>query len=282
MQRRRLLFAWISSAAAAGAAAAGSEYTAADRSFSIRVPDGWRVRTSEVLGQTMTIVEPNSGGEERVLVGGGVAMATNIQDLSQQAAHLAGQFLPGARFASTPKFYAHGTWPAAEQTYRNSNLAGWNGMFLQGEFYFAVFALARPGREAVLEQTGRAILQSAKFHGLARNAPLERALAGRWLNTGNRTHRTNVRDTLHYISNWSVVFTPDGQFRSEKETWVDTHSEIHGGGNTNASAVHTGTFRVYGNVLAADIAGVGRQLFTVEFYPNGTGVKLNGQLFTRE
>jgi hypothetical protein len=217
-----------------------------------------------------------------VLVGGGVALATNIQDLSQHALMLASQFLPGAHLASSPKFATHGSHPSAEQSYRSPTLAGWNGMFLQGEFYFAVFAVARTGRESVLEEIGRSILASARFQGLPRNGPMERGLVGRWLNTDNRSHRTGVRDKLNYISNWSVVFTPDGRFRSEKESWVDTTSEVYGGGNANAGAVTTGSYRIYGSVLVADIVGVGRQLFTVDLYPNGAGVNLNGQLFTRQ
>jgi len=275
---------WCSAVMVAlGVGTAAAEYTAHDKSFTIRVPEGWRVRTAPVLGQTMTIVEPGNGGEERVIVGAGVALASNIQELSQQAAQLAAQFLPGARLASSPRFASHGSSaPMAEQSYRNQGLSAWNGMLLQGEFYFGVLAMARTGREAVLEETGRSILASARFHGLTRNVPMERALVGRWLNTDNRSHKFGARDTLNYISNWSVAFGADGRFRSEKESWVDTHSEINGGGNTNASTVTAGSYRIFGNVLVADVIGAGRQLFTVELYPNGAGVKFNGQLFTRQ
>ncbi|MBM3788545.1 MAG: hypothetical protein FJW30_29770 [Acidobacteria bacterium] len=259
-----------------------ADYTSEDKSFTITVPDGWRVRTAPILGQTMTILEPASGGEERVIAGTGVAAATNIQELSQHAAALTGLLIPGATLSTQPRFTTSGSSPAAEQSYRGGGLSAWNGMTLTGEFYFSVLAIARGAREQALEPVGRAILRSARFHGLGRNSGAERMLVGRWLNTDNRSRRTGVRDTLNYISNWSVVFTPNGQFRSEKESWVDTNSDLNGGGNTNAAAVHTGAYRVYGSTLVADTVGLGKQLYSIEWYPNGAGVKLNGQLFTRQ
>jgi hypothetical protein len=73
---------------------AAAEYTAPDNAFSVSVPAGWRVRMAPLngalAGQQLTVIEPANGGEERIVVGAGVAMAASIQELSQQAAALAG------------------------------------------------------------------------------------------------------------------------------------------------------------------------------------------------
>lgn len=268
------------------AAGMAAEYTAPDNSFSVQVPAGWRVRIGDLngalTGQKMTIIEPGNGGEERIIVGAGVAMARNIQELSQQAAALAGQFLPGAHLSAAAKFAEHAGMPSAEQEYQTPYQAAWNGMLLKGEFYFAVMAIARPGQREFIQQTGRGILQSARFNGIPRNLAAERALTGSWVNSDNRTRNTGVRDKLMYMSNWSIVFSPGNRFRSVKESFVDTTTEVYGGGNVGAANTAMGTFRIYGNTVVADIDGAGRQLFSLDFYPNGSGINLNGQLFTRQ
>jgi hypothetical protein len=274
---RALMFGMLMISAVVGAA----EYAAPDGSFKIRVPEGWRVRTAPIAGQTMTIVEPSNGGEERIVGGGGIAQPRTVQELSQQAAVLAAQLMQGAQLAGAPRFGEQGGVPMAEQEYRSWQLDGWHGMVLRGEVYFGVLALGRTGRMEVLRQKGREMLGSSVYAGPARDARAEQALQGRWVYSDNRTTKTGVRDSLMYMSNWTVTFLPGNRFQSFKESFVDTTSEVYGGGNVGAANRHLGTYRVFGGLLVADIEGAGRQIFSLEFYPNGAGVKLNGQLFLR-
>jgi hypothetical protein len=262
--------------------ASAADYVAPDKSFTVSVPEGWRARVADVGGQKMSIIEPANGGEERILVGSGVALAKSIQELSQHAAQLSGQMLPGLRMSSEVRV---GQWkglPSAEQEYQSFQLSAWNGMVLKGEFYFAVLALCKVNQVEQCRKTGRAIFESAKFEGMVRNAAVERALVGRWANSDNRTKNTGVRDKLMYMSNWTVVFAANMRFHSKKESFVDTQTDVYGGGNVGASNEAVGTFRVFGSTLVADIDNWGRQLFSLVFYPNGQGILLNGQLFTRE
>ena len=99
------------------------------------------MRTAPIAGQTMTIVEPSNGGEERILVGAGIAQPRTVQELSQQAAVLAAQLMQGAQLAGAPRFGEQGGVPMAEQEYRSWQLDGWHGMVLRGEVYFGVLAL---------------------------------------------------------------------------------------------------------------------------------------------
>ncbi|MBL8240585.1 MAG: hypothetical protein JNM66_24415 [Bryobacterales bacterium] len=265
---------------------AAAEYTAPDNSFTLAVPAGWRVRVAPLngalAGQHLTVIEPANGGEERIVVGAGVAMAANIQELSQQAAALAGQYLPGARLLAAPVFARHAGLPMVEQEYQTYMQTAWNGVLLKGEFYFGVMAIARPAQREFIQRKGREILQSARFNGLLRNLQLERLVAGSWINSDNRTRNTGVRDKLMYMSSWTVAFSPDGRFRSVKESFVDTSSEVYAGGNVGAANTATGRYRVYGNTLVAEFDGGGRQLFSLDVYPNGNGINVNGQLFTRQ
>lgn len=265
---------------AAGLTAA--DYAAPDGSFRMPVPDGWRVRTAPVAGQTMTIVEPANGGEERFMVGSGIAQATNIQELTQQAFSLAAQFLPGAMLSAAPKFSTIAGVPAAEQEYRNMQLEAWNGMLLRDGVYFAVMGVATPGKLETLRARGRQLLGSGQFQGPPPNPRAEAALQGQWVLSDNRTHNSGVRDKLMYMSNWTLTFLPGNRFQSFKESFVDTSTATYGGGSTDAAARHTGRYRVFGQTLVADVDGVGRQIYALEFYPNGAGVKVNGQLFLRQ
>jgi len=229
----------------------------------------------------MTILEPATG-DERMIAGSGIAAAATIQELSQQAAQLASYFLPSATFAAAPSFGQIAGLPSAEQEYRSGSLEAWNGMILQGEVYFAVMAISTPGKLRVLRSRGKEVLESARFQGPPRSPQAEQALIGQWVLSDNRTTRTGVRDKLMYMSNWTITFLPGNRFRSFKETFVDTSSEVYGGGNTGAANRHTGRYRIFGQTLVAEFDGGGRQIFSIEPYPNGAGIKLNGQLFLRQ
>lgn len=249
------------------------EFVAPDGAYRFAVPAGWQARYTPM----MTVVEPLGGGEGRILVGSGIAMARSMEELTRQAAALAGQALPGARLTAAPKI----TGQRAEQSYGVGVLSAWNGMELQGEVYLGVLAMGRQERAGEWERLGRAILQSARFQAPARNVQAEQGVLGRWELSSYKSTRTGVRDSSSYSSNWTVVFLPGNRFRSTQQNFFDTTSEVYGGGNVGASNVTTGTYRIFGATLVADIDGVGRQLFSFEPYGNG-GLKLNGQLFLRQ
>lgn len=249
--------------------------------FTLNVPTGWKSREADIAGAHMTILEPTAGGDEKILVGSGVALARSIQELSQHAAALTVQLLPGLQLSAAPTIATWQGSPSAQQIYRSPQWAAWNGMALKGDFYFAVLAIGRPPQLETLQKVARTVFDSARFAGLPRNELLERQLIGRWVNSDNRTRNTNVRDKLMYMSNWTVVFAPNLRFHSTKESFVDTQTDVYGGGNVGASNQHSGSYRVFGKTLVAEIEGVGRQLFVVELYPNAQGILLNGQLFTR-
>lgn len=251
----------------------GGEFVAPDGSYRFAVPAGWVARYTPM----MTVVEPAGGGEGRILVGSGIAMARSVEELTRQAAALAGQALPGARLTAGPKIAG----ARAEQSYGVGVLAAWNGMELQGEVYLGVLAMGRQERAAEMERVGRGILESARFQAPPRNVGAEQAVVGRWELSSYKSTRTGVRDSSSYSSNWTVVFLPGNRFRSTQQNYFDSTSEVYGGGSVGAGNVATGTYRIFGGTLVADIDGVGRQVYAIEPYTNG-GLKLNGQLFLRQ
>lgn len=209
-------------------------------------------------------------------------MANSIQQLSQQAMGIAGQFFPGASLLSGPKVATRGGLPFAEQEYQTARIRAWNGMWMKGEFYFAVLAIARPQRYAEVRKAAQELMQTAVFQGLQRNMNLEGALLGSWSKSSYSATRTGVRDKSNYSANWTVRFFPGNRFESTQENYFDTTSEVYGGGNVGSSNRATGTYRIFGMTMVADMdGGAGRQLFQLEPYPNGQAIKVNGQLFLR-
>ena len=269
---------WILAIAASVAA---SEYQAPDGSFRMAVPTGWKARYSAPF----TVLEQDSGA--KMLLGSGVALTGRIQELSQQAVALTAQMFPGARLASGPKFREENGLPAAEQEYQNGPYAGWNGMLLKNgpgaDFYFAVLAIGPLDRLPALRTAGQQLLHAVKFDGLARNPRLEAALLGTWSKSAYTASRTGVRNKSNYTSNWTVQYLPGNRFVSVQQNYFDTENETYGGGSVGSNQRATGGYRIFGsNTLVADIDAAGRQVFALEFYPNGAGVKVNGQLFLRE
>jgi hypothetical protein len=248
-----------------------------DRSFTIAVPAGWKAQYHSQLN--MTVLDPPGGGAgEKILVGSGVALVGSIQELSQQAAALTAQMFPGARLSSTPKFSGN----TAEQEYRNQQYSGWNGMLLKDGFYFAALVIAPSAQFANAQNTGRELFRTAKFHGVPRNAQAEAAIVGAWSKSSYQSTRTGVRDNSNYSANWTVQYLPGNRFVSTQENYFHTESQVYGGGNVGSSNRATGTYRIHGNTLIVDLDGGGRQSFQLEFYPDGSAIKANGQLFLRQ
>jgi hypothetical protein len=249
------------------------EFISPDGSYRFAIPEGWRARYSPL----MTVVEPVDGAAERILVGSGISAARSIQELAQQAVGISNTILPGLRVTAGPSF----SGAAAEQEYANGMFVAWNGMQLQGEVYFAVMAVGRPEKLAELQGRGRAILQNARFQAPPRNTAAEQQVLGRWELSNYKSTRTGVRDSSSYSSNWTVVFLPGNRFQSTQQNHFDTTSQVYGGGSVGANNAATGTYRIYGNSLVADIDGMGRQIFAMEPYTRD-GLKLNGMLFLRQ
>jgi hypothetical protein len=223
------------------------------------------------------VVEPVDGSPERVLVGSGIAAARTIQELARQAVGISAGVLPGLRVTTGPAF----SGASAEQEYANGMYVAWNGMQLEGEVYFAVLAVGRPDKLAELQGRGRAILRNGKFVPPPRNMAAEQQVVGSWELSTYKNTRTGVRDSSSYSSNWTVVFLPGNRFRSNSQSFFNSVSEINGGGSVGAGDQATGSYRIFGSTLVADIDGMGRQLFAIEPYSR-EGLKLNGMLFLRQ
>ena len=83
----------------------GAEYQAPDGSISCRIPSGWKARSVTTSGTMVQVLEPQDGGEERILVSVTPATANSLQELAQQAMQVVtGQLLPGVRVAAMPRF----------------------------------------------------------------------------------------------------------------------------------------------------------------------------------
>jgi hypothetical protein len=250
-----------------------ADFTAPDGSYRFAIPAGWHARYSPL----MTVLEPTTGGEQRILVGSGISAASSIREMAQQAVGLSAVILPGLRVTAGPRFSGH----TAEQEYANAQFAAWNGMRLQGETYLAVMTVGRPANAPQLQPLGRAILESAKFQPPPRNTLAEQQILGRWELSSYKSSRTGTTASSSYSSNWTVVFSPGNRFQSTQQSHFDTRNDSIGGGNVGAAAQASGTYRIFGASLVADLDGGGRQIFAIEPY-TGDGLKLNGMLFLRQ
>lgn len=73
---------------------------------------------------------------------------------------------------------------------------------------------------------------------------------------------------------------PDG-WRAKYTALLTVLEPTSGGGTSSSTLEATGSQRIHGSTLVADMDGYGRYLFACEPYGNGA-VKLNGQLFMRQ
>lgn len=269
---------WLGLCLAVSVGMAG-EYSAADRSFSVQVPAGWHIRQAVIAGQEVHVAEPDAGGPEKVFLGAGFATARNLQELSQQAAGVAAQLVPGLRLASAPQL-GQG---AGEQRYAGGfalgmPVFGWHGFLLKDQLYFGVLALAPPQKLETVAQAATAMFRSVRLGQIPRNTRLEQAVQGNWVLDDNRSSGLGTSSSVMTMSHWKLTFLPNGRFQSSKEMFTSS-SQGDYGGSVGAGSNHTGTYAIYGNTLVADIAGAGRQAFQV--WVGGGGLKLNGMLFLR-
>ena len=262
---------------ASAAPPGGDEFQAQDGSFATRVPPGWKGRA--VSGpQPMNVFEPEGGGEERIIVMSAPATVGSIQELAQQAAGMIVQMFSGLRPAGAPSFTQVAGSPAAEITYSGTLPTGrqaraWHGIILKERSAFGVFSLASPEKAQATEESARVLYQNMRPGRVPENTQLAAAIVGRWTFV-NRNEGIKVGDSA-YVSR---VLTLDASGRFE---YVSAVSASAGGGVGGGETRATGSYRVQGNTLIAQIDGGGQVSYTLELVQGG-GLKINGELFIRE
>jgi hypothetical protein len=253
---------------------AGKDFEAPDRSLSCLVPAGWRARTSAIGGTAVHVLEPEGGGEERILVSTGLATASTIQELAQQTiALVTQQLMPGLQAAAPPVFTKASGFPAAELSYRGVTVAGpvvwWQGVVLKDKQYATVLGGARSERAQAVEKECRAVFGSIKIAPVKENAQLAQVIVGRWT-WFNRSNNSGVSTSKQ------VSFYANGRFDYNASTFVPN---LPSGVDPTTQA--SGTFRIQGNTLLAQFDNGQQATFTLELVPGG-GLKINGELFIRE
>jgi hypothetical protein len=264
---------------------ASTEFHAADKSFSTRVPAGLKSRTIMAGAQRLYVFEPEGGGEERILVSSGVAAVNSIQELAQQAMALTNQLFPGLRPTAAASFSQVANSPAAEISYsgmsaKGDQVIGWNGVILKERFYFAVLGLARAQDAKKIEQQSRFILRNMRPGEIKENVELVRAIVGRWTYyEGSSSGAGSSRSSSSV--NRQVTFYPNGRFQYMSAVYVDTNMPGGLGGTAGGDKTTTGRYKVYGNTLFAEIDNGGQAVFGLELLRGGA-LKIDGLTYIRE
>jgi hypothetical protein len=273
------------SAAAQTGATAGTSYDAPDGSLSLRVPQGWRATASTIGTLPVQVLQPDGGGEERMIVGTGPATTNSIQELALQTLQLVTQqLLPGARVASQPKFVRTASAPVAELSYRGPDGQSfwWQAVMLKDSQYITVLAGARPDRAAMIEQQSREVFGSIRVRqGQKTGAPagqpngrLANLIVGHW----TWYHRTeNASGSTAASTNKEIWIYPNGRYQYTAVTYVPNMPS-----GIDPTTTITGSYEVQGNRLVARADNGQQAMFTVEIVDGGKGMKLDGELYIRE
>ena len=259
---------------------AGAEFRAPDGSFVTRAPLGWKVRTVQGGAQPLHIFEPEGGGDERILVMASPAPSNSMDDLIQQAAALVMQMFPGLRPAGPPSRGQSGGAASAEVSYRGilangTQASAWHGLLVKDGFAFGVLGLAMTGTAQRTEEAARVLYRNMRPGNVPENTQLARAIVGRWTFVQGSQHGGGSQRTSTYVSR-QVTFFADGRFHYVGGVAVGTER-----GGASVDSQNTGTYRVYGNTLYAQIQGGGQAVYTLELVPGG-GLRINGELYIRE
>jgi len=256
------------------AEATGTDFQAPDGSFTCRIPSGWKARSASIGGTTVHVLEPNDGGEERILVSAVPATANSLQELAQQAiALVTQQLLPGYVVAATPKFTQQGESQVVEITYMGMTGMGkaswWHGLMLKDRIALGVLGGAREDRAQIIGQQCRDVLRSLRPGKVPENTALAAAIIGKW------TFYSRSGQTRGSVSK-EVVFYPNGRFEYTAATYLpDMPPDI------DPTTRSSGTYQLTGNILIARSDNGQQATFTLELVPGG-GLKINGELFIRE
>jgi hypothetical protein len=273
------------SAAAQTGAMAGTSYDAPDGSLSLRVPQGWRATSNTIGASPVQVLQPEDGGDERMIVGTGPATANSIQELALQTMQLVTQqLLPGAQVASQPRFGQTAGAPVAELSYRGPDGQSfwWQAVMLKDSQYITVLAGARSERAAMIEQQSRAVFgsirlrQGQKAAGPAgqANGQLANLIVGHWTwyhrtaNAGGSTAGSTSREMWIY---------PNGRYQYTAVTYVPNMPS-----GIDPTTTITGTYQVQGNRLIARADNGQQATFTIEIVDGGKGMKIDGELYIRE
>ena len=250
------------------------EYRAPDGSLTCRIPRGWRGRSTSIGGTAVQVLEPEDGGEERILVSATPATANSLQELAQQAITLVTQqLLPGFRVAAMPRFTQLDDSQIAEITYAGMAGSGqstwWHGLILREGMALGVLGGARADRAPVVEQLCRDVLRSLRPGKAVQNPALASAILGKWT-FYDRSSLTRGS------SSKQIVFYPNGRYEYTATTYMPDMPP----GIDPTSRV-SGIYQLKGNVLVASADNGQQATYTLELVPGG-GLKINGQLFIRE
>jgi hypothetical protein len=265
------------------AATSGVEYRASDGSFTCRIPSGWRAHGTNLGGTIVQVLEPENGGEDRILISALPSGATSLQELAQQAvAMVTQQLLPGYRASGIPRFSQQGDAQIAENRYEGMTGAGqatwWHGFMLKNGFALGVLGGARSERAQAIEEQCRAILASMRLNEAQNAGPapqqpgggsLAAALVGRW------TYYSRSDNTRGSVSK-QIVFYANGRFEYTASTYMpNMPSDI------DPTTRLAGSYQIVGNTLIGRGDNGQQATYTLELIPGG-GLKINGELFIRE
>jgi hypothetical protein len=252
----------------------GQEFQAPDGSFACRIPAGWKVRALNIGGAAVQVLEPESGGEERILLSAAPATAGSLQELAQQAiALVTQQLLPGFQVAAMPKFLSEGETQFAEITYVGMTASGqaswWHGLILKDKMALGVLGGARVDRAQAVTQQSRAVLRSMRPGKVPQNLALAAAILGKW------AFYDRSGQTRGSVSK-QIVFFQNGRYEYQAVTYIpDMPSDI------DPTTRVSGTYQINGNILLARADNGQQATFTLELVPGG-GLKIGGELFIRE
>jgi len=257
------------------AAAAGIEYRASDGSFTCRIPNGWKARATDIGGTAVQVLEPEKGGEERILVSALPSSEGDIQELVQQAIPLVTQqLLPGLRLAAMPRFPQEGDLQIAEIRYVGMAASGgqvswWHGLMLKDGIALGVLGGAREDRAQMVEQLCRDVLQSMRPAKVQANTTIAAAIIGRW-SYYSRSGATGGS------LNKQVVFYPNGRFEYTATTYMPNLPT-----DIDPTTRTSGTYQLNGSILTSRTDNGQQATYTLESVSGG-GLRINGELFVRE
>ena len=260
--------------AAKPVAASGTEYRASDGSFTCRVPSGWKARAANIGGTTVQVLEPENGGDERILVSATPSTANSLQELAQQAITLVTQqLLPGYSLAGMPKITQQGDMQVVEISYVGMAGGGqaswWHGLMLKDQIAMGVLGGARADRAQAVEEQCRTVLYSMRPRNAQNNTALAAAILGKW------TFYSRSNQTGGSV-NKQIIFYPNGRFEYSATTYIPDMPP-----GIDPTTRITGTYQIIGNTLLGRADNGQQATSTLEFVPGG-GLKINGELFIRE
>ena len=241
---------------------------------------------SNTIGTSpVQVLQPDNGGEERMIVGTGPAAASSIQELALQTIQLVTlQLLPGARVLSEPRFVPTAGAPVAELSYRGPDGQSfwWQAVMLKDSQYVTVLAGAPPERAAMIEQQSRTVFGSIRLRqGQKTGGPagqpagqLARLIIGHW----TWYHRTsNAGGGTAGSTSKEIWIYPNGRYQYTAVTYVPNMPT-----GIDPTTTITGSYRLEGNRLMARADSGQQATFTVEIVDGGKGMKIDGELYIRE